>query len=130
MIDEVLDVLQEKRLGLVMPDNTGHIEEKRSLDFASEPMRPLQGIFLGDSCNRERLARKTREQHVVSGNVFGFDLRDISGNGMVAGEVCEIGFLGVGVPLACEETPAAERLEALAKTADTGEQVHEPECRD
>src|SRR4051812_21071683 len=87
-----------------------------------------QRVFLGYASDRERLTRKTRQQHVVVGYIAFFYLCDIASNLMARRKIRYIGFLCITIPLACEHTPSADFFERDPKSTNSSEQVYEVKC--
>ena len=56
VVNEVLDVLQEKEPWAMMREDARDIEEESTLGLAAEPVRAVQCVLLGDTRERERLA--------------------------------------------------------------------------
>src|SRR5256885_1343429 len=98
-----------------MLDDAGNVKEKRSLRIAAETVRAIQRIFLRDACDGEGLTRKPRQKYVMLRNFCGPDLGDVATYRMIARKICEIGFLRILVPLACEDAAPAQRLETPAQ---------------
>src|SRR5690606_22886384 len=64
MTHEVLDVLQKERAGPVNPEDLRYVKEESALSLIRKPVRPSQGILLGNAGDGERLTRKSGQQYV------------------------------------------------------------------
>ena len=107
---------------------------KNSVPWVShrKSVRPPQCVFLRDARDRKRLARKTRDDHVVGrhrGRIAG-ELPDIAGNaGFRLAEVRSVSLAAELVPFRGEHTRSARGLEREPQPANSGEQIDEPEQR-
>src|SRR5260221_2890174 len=124
---EVFDVLKNERSRPVVRNDLRGIKEERALGIAEETVRTTERVFLGNPGKRERLAGKTREQHVVFGNergVLGIG-PDVAGDFMVVGIVEPVGLLALRIPFGREHAATSGRLKAPAKSANSGEKIDE-----
>src|SRR6185436_8848681 len=122
---EVLDVLQKDDRGASVLYDCGEVKEQIALILVLEAVSMTKASLLRDSCQRERLAWKSRRKHVMRRDVLRFDLADVTGRCLpVPGA---IRLLRILVPFRGVDARAAEFLECGAETADAGEEVAEPE---
>lgn len=127
VIDQVLDVLQKEEAGTAVGKDTRNVKKERALGLATEAMRLVQSVLLGDSREGERLAWEPSKEHVMSRDLVGSNPGYVTRDNMmttVVGVVCR---LTKAVPLGREDTLAANRLEALTKTTNACKQVDEGE---
>src|SRR5690606_7672519 len=105
------------------------VEEQRSLRYVGKAMGTTEGIFLGNASDRERLARESRQKHVMVRHIVFVDLCDVGCEDVVRAimEVRGIGLPGVGVPLAGEHAAATLLLERSTDAPDAGEKIDEGE---
>ena len=101
VIQKILDVLQEERFWLFLFNYSGDIEKQRALGCAFKTVRPAESIFLAYACDRKRLTRKSRQQHVVIRDLLLIKFCDVADQRMAAAAVFLAGlanaFLGVGL---------------------------------
>lgn len=126
MIDKILDVLQQESLRLVMLDDLGDIEKQGALCLIKKPVWTVKRVFLGYTGNRERLAGKSGQQQIMSGDALDRNLGDVAFHLMVAIEIGEVSDLGIFVPFACEDA-LAPFLKASPQPPDSCKQVNELE---
>ena len=98
-----------------------------SLRLVRESVRPTKRVLLGDTGQRERLAREPCEKKVMLRDVGGPNLPDVTGDLLLRWEVRPIGLPAEAVPLAGMDTSASAMLETQAHAADPGKQVDEGE---
>lgn len=129
---QIRDVLEQKGSRPVMVDDLGDLEEQVALILTGKAVRTAERVLLRDACEREGLARKARQQHIMTRDLT----RVLALGTNVTGEhvihaavrkVREIGLLRPAVPLAGEHALAADCLEPQPHAANTGEQVDEAE---
>ena len=60
-------------------------------------------------------------------DIFLIEFRDVADQRMGAVKVFYIGLIGVGIPLACENTMAASFFKPKSHTADAGEEINKRE---
>src|SRR2546427_81273 len=92
-------------------------------------MRTAEGVLLGHTRDRERLAGEARQQHVVIWHVVLMTLGDVRLEDVIR-TVVEVRFVGlhrVGVPFAGKYATATKLLKGSADPADAGEKVDEAE---
>jgi hypothetical protein len=84
-----------------------------------------EALALGDSGDREGLAREAGGEDIVFGNGGDAEFADIGMRCFTVPGM--VGFLRVFVPFAGEEALAAELFEGTAEATDAGEEVDEGE---
>lgn len=143
---QVLHVFQQKCSGTLGRYDSGNIEEERTLGFALEPVLATQRVLFRYPGEPEWLTGETCKQHVMIRNftinvqvclvLADFGLvgqshgSDVQIEAMASGIAVVVGLVGsyrVLVPFGSEQAFADDRLEALADSADTGEQIDKGE---
>ena len=111
----------------MMLDNPYNLKKEGSLRLATESMRLVERVFLGDSGNGERLARKSGQQDIVAGDGVDCDLRNVARDWREGAVVRFVSLLAETVPLRGEHALATDRVEGLSQAANASEQIYERE---
>jgi hypothetical protein len=127
VVQQVLNVLQQKRPRPFRRQYARDIEKQRALRSASKSMRPTQSIFLAHARNRKRLAGKSRDQNVMIGNLVLDLLANIARDRLVIPEIRSVSLPRPRIPLAREYAASTRRLEPHPHPADPGEKIDEAE---
>src|SRR5580658_4186719 len=92
-------------------------------------------ILLGDTSNRKRLTRKTRDEHIMMRNCGsdGFigarDFPDVAGNWVIRPKVRAICLRTKSVVLGRKDALTTSLLKPQARTSDAGKEIDERKVR-
>jgi hypothetical protein len=124
---QVLDVLKQEGRRSVSFQVCGRHQRTACPGFHREAVRSAEGILLGNPGNREGLAGKAGQQHIMLRYVFCVDLCDVAFDRAVVAVIGLVGQLGVLVPFAGEYAASADFIESCTQAADACEEVDEGE---
>ena len=110
-------------------NDSRHIEEEGPLRLTTKSVRHVEGVFLGHTSNRKRLAWKAGKKHIMFWDVAFVDFRDVTVYFMVTAKILSVSLLCVFVPLACVDTFAANCFEAATHPTYASEEVYECKLR-
>ena len=99
-------------------DDTRHVKKQRAACVGKAASATRDG---------KSLARKTRAQHVVVGNVAGGYLDNVALRPLT--KVGVVGFLGGGVDFAGKYAPTAQILQRNSEPTNARKQINESELR-
>src|SRR3989344_3545548 len=87
-------------------------------------MRLAKRIFLADASNRERLAGEPCQQNIMVGNVLSNNLCDVARNQVSVAEIVGIGFLGIAIPFAGEDTLPTYTFKSSSDATNPRKQIN------
>jgi hypothetical protein len=139
---EVFDVFQHENRRAARVKDPHHVEKQRPLGIAGKTVGAAEGVFLGNARQREGLAGKAGQQHVmlrhVLANMFGrllvVDPRPVAERDIaniliktvfrrIAVVVSLIGAHRMFIPFAGENALAADGFKSAPDPANTGEKI-------
>src|SRR5579884_2153656 len=127
MAEQVTNVFQQKGRGAMLRNDARHLEKQRPLRPAQEPVRAAERVLLRYAGDRERLAGKAGEQHIVLRDVVLAHGADVAGDRVAIAEIRPVGTLRVDVPLTRKNARAARGLKPQPHAADSSEEINECE---
>src|SRR5690606_2332859 len=107
---QVLNILEQESSRPFRFENPCDVEEQSPLRFAHEPVLEPQGVLFANAGDRERLARESREQHIVIRDFRRCDFCYVTSYFMIDMEVFLISLKAILVPLARVDAPPTSVL--------------------
>ncbi|SRR6266436_5030671 len=123
MAYQILHVLQDKRFRLLVAEDAGYLEEQCTLSPVLKAVGPAKTLFLGNSRDREGLARKSGNKDVMVRNFVRVYASDVAER--IFRKIGHVSLPGMSVPVGREYASAAGTLERQAHTSNSAKQVNE-----
>ena len=123
---QILHILQQQNRRPMFLNDGCQMKEQCSLRPIFETVFAAETFFLGNTCQRKRLAGKPGGQHIVrrNGRVFR-QTRHVAGR--ILTEPCLIGLLSMRVFFARKHAATAHGLQPQPQSADSCKQIDEGE---